>query len=124
VSLFCASSAPWTPAGRENYVTDGCFLYRTRTEKLLMIWSSFSSEGYAVGIAESVTGKVAGPWKQHPAPLFNQNGGHGMIFRTFDGRLNIVFHQPNSPGGAERAHIFELEDTGEMLVVKREITNF
>ncbi|MDR3262018.1 MAG: glycoside hydrolase family 43 protein [Tannerella sp.] len=124
LSLFCASSAGWTPEGRESYVTDGCFLYRTRTEKLLMIWSSFTQEGYAIGIAESVTGKVTGPWKQHPKPLFNRNGGHGMIFKTFDGRIRIVFHQPNSPGGTERAHIFELEDTGDELIVKQEITGY
>ena len=119
--LFCGSSAPWTPEGRNSYVTDGCFLYRTKTGKLLMIWSSFSKEGYALGIAESTTGKIHGPWKQHPEPLFNKDSGHGMIFKTFEGKLCIVFHQPNS-GGAERAHIVELEDTGDTLTVKQEIT--
>ncbi|GHV49140.1 glycosyl hydrolase family 43 [Bacteroidia bacterium] len=119
--LFCASAAPWTPAANKNYVTDGCFLYRTRSGKLLMIWSSFSKEGYAIGIAESTTGKITGPWKQHPAPLLNSDGGHGMIFRTFDGRLCLAFHQPNAPGGAERARIFELEDTGDALVLKQQI---
>jgi GH43 family beta-xylosidase len=122
LSLFCATSAPWAPEGRNSYVTDGCFAYRTKSGKLLMIWSSFTQEGYAIGVAESVTGKIRGPWKQHPEPLFNGDGGHGMIFRTFDGRLCIVFHQPNHPGGAERAHVFELEDTGFSLVVKQEIT--
>ena len=117
LSLFCASSAPWTPEGRDSYVTDGCFLYRTKSDKLLMIWSSFSKEGYALGIAESTTGKIYGPWKQHPEPLFNKDSGHGMLFHTFDGKLCIVFHQPNS-GGAERAHIFELEDTGDTLIIK------
>ena len=120
LSLFCASSAPWTPEGSKNYVTDGCFLYRTKTGKLLMIWSSFTKEGYAIGIAESVTGKITGPWKQHPEPIFNRNGGHGMIFRTFEGKLCLVFHQPNG-GGTERAHFFELEDTGDMLTVKQEL---
>ncbi|MDR3194184.1 MAG: glycoside hydrolase family 43 protein [Tannerella sp.] len=120
-SLFCASSAPWAPEGRKSYVTDGCFVYRTQSGKLLMIWSGFSQKGYAVGIAESVTGKITGPWKQHPEPLFDQDGGHGMIFKTFEGKLCIVFHQPNG-GGAERAHIFELEDTGHSLLVKQEIT--
>jgi GH43 family beta-xylosidase len=120
VRLFCASNAPWAPESKK-YVSDGCFLYRTKTGKLLMTWSSFTKEGYAIGIAESATGKVYGPWKQHPNPLYNKDGGHGMIFKTFDGRLCIVFHQPNN-GGAERAHIFELEDTGDTLIIKREIT--
>ena len=117
--LFCASSAPWTPEGHNSYVTDGCFLYRTKSGKLLMIWSSFANEGYAIGMAESTSGKVRGPWKQHPEPLFTRDGGHGMIFKTFEGQLCIVFHQPNG-GGAERAHIFELEDTGETLKFKQE----
>ena len=119
--LFYASSAPWTPENRKSYVTDGCFLYRTKSGKLLMIWSSFSKEGYAIGVAESTSGKITGPWEQHTEPLFNRDGGHGMIFTTFEGKLCIVFHQPNS-GGAERAHIFELEDTGNALTVKQEIT--
>ena len=120
ISLFCASAAGWTTQSRNSYVTDGCFLYRTKSGKLLMIWSSFSIEGYAIGIAESSTGKVYGPWKQHTETLFNRDGGHGMIFTTFEGKLCIVFHQPNS-GGVERAHIYELEDTGDTLMVKQEI---
>ena len=130
ISLFCASAAEWS-TGRTNwpgqpsgYVTDGCFLYRTKTGKLLMIWSSFMNDEYAIGIAESATGKVIGPWIQQKEPLFNQGGGHGMIFEAFDGRLCITFHRPNDPDGAERAHIFELEDMGGTLRLKQEITKF
>ncbi len=130
-TLFCASSADWSTGSIHpsplptSYVTDGCFLYRTNTGKLLMIWSSFMNNEYAIGIAESVTGKVTGPWKQQDKPLFTKNGGHGMIFKTFDGKLCITLHQPNYPGGAERAHIFELEDIGETLVLRNrnELTN-
>ena len=46
------------------------------------------------------------------------HGGHGMIFHTFDGRLCLVLHAPNSPSGAERAHIFEIEDLGHTLKLK------
>ena len=119
--LFCASSAPWAPEGRNSYITDGCFLYRTKSGKLLMIWSSSSKEGYAIGIAESTTGKITGPWKQHPEPIFDRDGGHGMIFKTFEGKLCLVLHQPNS-GGAERAHFFELEDTGNTLIIKNKLS--
>ena len=126
VRLFCASSAEWStgdgPEGNKHYVTDGCFLYRTRTDKLLMVWSSFKEGVYAVGIAESATGKITGPWIQQPEPLF-VNGGHSMIFRDFEGRLCLVLHSPNSPGGKERAKILELEDLGHTLRVKGEINN-
>ena len=128
LTLFNASAAAWSTGSPhesnsvKSYVTDGCFLYRTMTGKLLMIWSSFMNGEYAIGIAESVTGKVSGPWRQQEKPLFTQNGGHGMIFRTFDGRLCIAFHRPNSPGGEERAKFFELRDTGETLELIRELT--
>ena len=128
LTLFHASAAPWSTGSTHpaplppSFVTDGCFLYWTKTGKLLMIWSSFMDSEYAIGIAESVTGKVTGPWKQQEAPMFNKNGGHGMIFKSFDGRLYITFHGPNSPSGSERAHIYELEDTGNTLVLKKELS--
>ncbi|MBQ2033629.1 MAG: family 43 glycosylhydrolase, partial [Alistipes sp.] len=40
--LFCASAAEWSTGGgkegNKTYVTDGCFLYRSKTGKLLMMW--------------------------------------------------------------------------------------
>lgn len=125
IRLFCASAASWsTGSGNEDpklrtYVTDGCFLYRTKADKLLMIWSSFKNGSYALGIAESATGKVLGPWKQQENLIFEADGGHGMIFRSFEGKLYIVLHSPNSPGGAERAKLFELEDLGHTLQLKK-----
>lgn len=123
-TLFYGSAPDWStgiepsPGSPRGYITDGCYLYRTRAGKLLMIWSSFSDGDYAVGIAESVTGSVRGPWRQQEKPLFVKNGGHGMIFRTLDGGLRLILHQPNSPLGAERAKIFEITDTGDTLVLK------
>ncbi|MDR1860638.1 MAG: glycoside hydrolase family 43 protein [Bacteroidales bacterium] len=112
--LFYASAAPWGKQDASQCVTDGCFLYRTKTGKLLMLWSSFTKEGqYAVGIAESATGKVTGPWRQQEEPLFTADGGHSMLFRTFDGRLCLTLHQPNHSN--ERARIFDIADTGATL---------
>ncbi len=125
VRLFCASAAEWSTGtlrndGVRTYVTDGCFLYRTKTDKLLMIWSSFKNGSYAIGIAESATGRVHGPWRQKENLLFEKDGGHGMIFRTFEGQLCLALHCPNS-GGMERAHLFEIEDCGDTLKLKGEI---
>lgn len=97
--------------------TDGPYLYRTKTGKLLMIWSSFSKGGYTVGIADSASGKLQGPWKQQAKPLFTEGGGHGMIFKKFDGTLMLVLHQPNRD--EERPHLFELEDTGDTIRIKQ-----
>lgn len=123
-TLFLASSANWSTGqknsdGIESHVTDGCFLYKTKVGKLLMIWSSFKEGKYAIGVAESTTGKVVGPWRQQENLLFEEHGGHGMIFETFDGKLMLTFHGPNSPGGAERLQIYELKDDGNTLQLRK-----
>jgi arabinan endo-1,5-alpha-L-arabinosidase len=119
VHLFNGSDASWSrkQAPYSCYVTDGTYLYRTKTGKLIMIWSSFGTKGYTIGIAVSSTGKVRGPWVQQDAPLVTDDGGHGMIFKRFDGQLMLVFHRPNSRS-LERAQLFELEDAGDTLRLK------
>jgi beta-xylosidase len=95
--LFRASQAPWArPYPRpDTWVTDGPFLYKTAHGELLMLWASFTGEGYAQGAARSPSGSVLGPW-QHDSPLlYSKDGGHGMLFRTFDGRLMLSLHAPN-----------------------------
>jgi arabinan endo-1,5-alpha-L-arabinosidase len=101
--LFRASEAPWTrpvsrkgaPPDTADRVTDGPFLHRTADGALLMLWSSFSDTGYAMGVARSVSGNVEGPWRQSDRPLVERDAGHGMIFRAFDGRLMVTVHTPN-----------------------------
>ena len=119
-TLLHAGDAPWAerqyPEG--VFVTDAPWFHRSRTGKLLMIWSSFGAGGYMVGIAESTSGKLAGPWIHQPEPLFSDGGGHPMLFRRFDGQLMMVLHQPND-GGRERAKLFEIDDTGETLRIRR-----
>ena len=118
VLLFNASEAPWVRrpnwpeegAKFPTYVTDGPFLYRNRTGILLMLWSSTGARGYAMGIARSESGAVTGPWRQDAEPLWAEDGGHGMIFRRFDGRLFITFHTPNNTP-MERPVFLEIEDT-------------
>jgi hypothetical protein len=75
-----------------------------------MLWSSYGPNKYATGIAVSTTGRVAGPWVQQAEPLWLEDGGHPMLFNTFDGRLVMTLHQPNRR--VERARFFEMEDTG------------
>jgi hypothetical protein len=85
-----------------------------------MIWSSFRKGGdYAVGVAESESGSVKGPWRHAPEVLFGKDGGHGMIFRNFAGDLFLCLHQPNG-GNLERAHFFKLkEDDGRLTLDAR-----
>lgn len=96
VTLFHGSDAPWSkPWAETNYVTDGPFLYR-ENGKLMMLWSSFSANGYTMGVAESTSGKVTGPWIQHEKPLCDTDGGHGMVFHDLTGKRFYVVHTPNS----------------------------
>ncbi len=131
--LFHASAAPWVRCRGDigelyqgkryhAYVSDGNWFHRSETGELLMLWSSYGPERYAVGIARSESGKVRGPWVQQEEPIWVDDGGHPMLFRTFDGRLAMVIHQPNRK--VERARFFEMEDLGHTLRIKEEIQPF
>ncbi|NMC42272.1 MAG: hypothetical protein GYA43_14045 [Bacteroidales bacterium] len=83
-----------------------------------MTWTSGGYEGYTCGIAISESGKLAGPWKQQDEPLYKNDGGHGMFFKTFDGKIMLILHSPNNSNS--RPVMLEMEDTGETLKVVRE----
>jgi len=129
-TLFHATEAPWTRCrgdlgelfqGKRYHasITDGPWFHRTRTGKLIMLWSSYGPARYAVGQAESTSGKLAGPWVQDAEPLWKDDGGHPMLFTTFEGRLVMAIHQPNRR--VERARFFEMDDSGDRLKIVREI---
>ncbi len=111
--LFRASEAPWSeeirPKNRRGYVTDGPWMHRLSNDDLIMLWSSFSSGGYTVGIARSESGDILGPWQQDPEPLYAGDGGHCMVFRTFEGQLMLAYHRPN-PTPHERPYFVPLRE--------------
>jgi arabinan endo-1,5-alpha-L-arabinosidase len=116
--LFHASAAPWSVSHRDRpgvFVTDGPFLHRTASGRLLMLWSTYGAEGYTMGLAYSESGTIEGPWLQHPEPLFRRDGGHGMVFRRFDGQLMVALHRPNRTPD-ERARFLLLEETSGGLL--------
>jgi len=97
--LFRASEAAWFKeiphsSGLRGRVTDGSFLWRDEQNRLLCLWSSFSEGGYTQGLAASDNGEITGAFRQLP-PLYENDGGHGMLFRTFEGRTMLALHQPN-----------------------------
>lgn len=103
--LFSAGEAPWArpvPFARAEfgmegdvYFTDGPCLADLGDGRLAMTWSSWSTHGYAVGVAVSDSGKVSGPWRQAETPLYPENGGHGSLFRDLAGNRRFVLHSPN-----------------------------
>jgi hypothetical protein len=120
-NLFRGSQAPWGQISDTYgcYVTDGPYLYKGKTGKLYMIWTSGGKTGNALGIAISDSGRLAGPWRQQEEPIYKDNGGHGMLFKAFDGKLMMILHSPYN--GNTRPHLYEMEDTGETLRIIKEI---
>jgi beta-xylosidase len=117
--LFFGNDAPWSKRSDEFgcWVTDGPSLYKSKSGKLFMLWSSGGAGGYTTGIAISDSGKIAGPWRHQAEPVFAADGGHPSLFTRFDGQLMMILHQPNK--ATERARLFEIEDTGETLRILR-----
>ncbi|HEX4123989.1 MAG TPA: glycoside hydrolase family 43 protein [Tepidisphaeraceae bacterium] len=117
--LFTASKASWSVSQNGNdYVTDGPFLHRTETGKLLMLWSSFHTGTYCLGVARSESGTILGPWHHDHPLLLSDDGGHGMLFHDFDGRMMLALHRPNKKP-LERPVLLAVEEAGdELRIVK------
>lgn len=103
VQLFSAHDPTWVQPvdGKDSFVTDGPFLWRGADGQLRMLWSSFSAPGCYAQAAAVSAGGLRGPWRHAPAPVFEKDGGHGMLFRALNGELYLVLHRPNG-GGLER----------------------
>jgi hypothetical protein len=120
--LFRAGEAVWAYPLKDrapgSYVTDGPFLHRTKDGTLLILWSSFGQDGrYCIGAARSEDGSLTGPWVQSEEPLYGADGGHGMIFRSKEGRLYLAIHTPNKTP-LERPIFVELTEKGGTVTVQ------
>lgn len=124
--LFFAYDSPWSMEEDENgrivpnKVTDGPYLFKTQTGKLGMIWTSWVFSDYVQGVAYSESGTLDGPWVHEKKPITPPNFGHGMIFRSFEGKLLMSIHSHETVNGRtiRIPHLFELDDSGDKLVVK------
>ena len=117
-TLFSASSPYWAdekPEG-EHYVTDGPFMYRTKTDELFMIWSTFIKGKYAECVVEFTDGELNSNFV-HLEPLIDDDGGHGMIFKD-EYKIYLTFHTPNQ-SLFERPVFVELDDLGDSLKIKK-----
>jgi beta-xylosidase len=124
IQLFKAKDPIWTDKG----VTDGPFMYRTKTGKLLMLWSNGDVNGkYCVGLAKSTNDQITGSWTHGFEPFYSVNryfdleGGHAMLFTDLTGRLLMCMHSPNSSDATthETAVFLEVIDEGYTLELKQ-----
>ena len=121
--LFRAKDSPWSKQNENgfiepNKVTDGPWVFRTKTGKLGMLWTSWVYNVYTQGVAYSDSGTLDGPWKQEAEPITPPNFGHGMMFRTFDGKLlmSLHSHYENNKGKYIRIpKFFEVDDSGDKI---------
>ena len=88
-------------------------MWRTADGTLLMLWAAYSRDGYTQGLARSSNGEIDGMFKQ-VKPLFMKDGGHGMVFRTKEGKLMMTLHAPNSHLD-ERPYFFEVVEEDGLL---------
>lgn len=108
--LFKASQ--YKDVDKNKLVTDGPFMYRTKDGKLIMLWSTFNDNGYVEAIAVSDNNKLSGNWSICDKTLFADDGGHGMVFESFDGKKYFTMHRPNrSPN--ERPVLIEICEINE-----------
>ena len=123
--LFHASDSPWSrektsdQSIKPNKVTDGPFLFKTRTGKLGMLWTSWIGDIYTQGVAYSKSGRLVGPWVQETEPVSPPNFGHGMLFKTFEGEDLMVIHSHKSVNGKFHRvpKLFHVDLSNDKLVV-------
>ncbi len=116
ILLFKASEPEWAEKNRDKYITDGPFMYRTKEGRLLMIWSTFTEKGYVQSIAYSDNGEIDGKW-YHEKPMFDEDGGHGMIFDDYEGNKYLILHSPNE-NPKERPVLLKIaEENGTLKLI-------
>ena len=103
-----------------GWVTDGPQMFRTQTGKLGMLWSGWGDERYLQLVCYSESGTIDGPWVQEPKPFLGNNSGHGMLFRTFEGKLIYLGHHVEG-NGPRKPQYWNVDDSGDKLVLLDQI---
>lgn len=126
-TIFRASEASWSKEMNSigeatfglkmpGWVTDGPQMFRTKTGKLGMLWSTWGAHRYLQGLAYSESGSIKGPWIQAAEPLKDDNSGHGMIFTTFEGKRLLIIHHAEDKG-FRKPQLYEIDDSGDKLIL-------
>lgn len=104
------------------HVTEGPFFYRGK-EDLYLLWSGFKGKVngkhiYFQAVAKSDNGEIDGNWVFQDELLKDDDSGHGMLFKDFDGNLKLVLHYPNNGNGIEKPVIYDVyEKDGKLITV-------
>lgn len=112
--LFDAKAGIWS---KKNSVIDGPFMFKTKTGRLGILWSSWVKKQYAQGVAYSESSTLDGPWIQEEETITPLGYGHGMMFNTFDGKLLLLCHgwYDTKSNSTRYPVLFEMDDSGDKL---------
>lgn len=110
---------------KRGYLTDAPFIYKTKKGTLLLLWSSYSVNGYnknglggyTVAVARSESGRIEGPWMNDDKLLLDCNAGHPSLFKDFNGNLRLCVHKPDTPHGDERAVFYTVKEENDTLIL-------
>lgn len=114
IYLFKGDDAKWASTDvwfcpRRVCITDGPFLYQKGDNRILL-WSTYVNErDYGTGYAIlDKKGNVIGQ-SEDKLPIFD--GGHAMVFTSFEGKDYLVMHVDNKNGGHETVSMFPISFT-------------
>jgi hypothetical protein len=110
------------PAFTTRYGSDAPYVVKLSNGALFLTWSPEINWNYMVLGAISRSGDMRGPWEHLPVPVYDNNGGHCMFFKDFDGTIKIALHgpeaTPETEAGRERVLIYEMRETENGYVLK------
>lgn len=78
-----------------NYVTDGPFFVKTGEGEHAILWSTIVNGNYLQCVSY-FSGSILGARFSHAEPLFDKDGGHGMVFTDESGKTYLSLHRPNA----------------------------
>lgn len=119
--LFKGDDAKWATTDvwfcpKKVCITDGPFLYE-RGEHRIILWSSYVNErDYGTGYAIlDKDGKVIGQ-SEEKLPIFD--GGHSMVFTSFEGKDYLIMHTHNKNEGFETIEFFPISfnEKGKLVI--------
>ena len=121
IYLFKGDDACWASTNvhfcsRKICVTDGPFLYKNSKHKVLL-WSTFIDyKNYGIGYAKFDDANNVCIQSAKALPIID--GGHSMIFKTFEGTDLLVFHKDNSQSGHESVAMIsvKINEQGDLII--------
>lgn len=75
-----------------RYGSDGPFVTKLSDGRPFLLWSPIPGGNYVV--LGAVADSIRGEWTHCEAEIFNDNGGHPMVFTDLGGEKKMVIHWP------------------------------